>query len=83
MPKRLLVELLRVQPREAEVLAARLRSARIDVSLGADPIYESLNFADGVPVLVAKRTGLRRLGFWLNQPRLARAYAGLHVLLSR
>jgi hypothetical protein len=55
MPKRLLVELLRVQPREAEVLAARLRFAGIDVSLGADPIYESLNFADGVPVLVAEK----------------------------
>jgi hypothetical protein len=53
-PKRLLVELLRVQPREAEVIAARLRSAGIDVSLGGDPIYESVSFADGVAVLVAK-----------------------------
>jgi hypothetical protein len=50
----LLVELLRVQPKEAEVIAARLRSAGIEVTLGGDPIYESLSFADGVPVLVAK-----------------------------
>jgi hypothetical protein len=52
-PKHELVELLRVQPREAEVLAALLRSAGIEATLGSDSVYESLSFADGVPVLVA------------------------------
>ena len=51
--RRQLVELLRVQPREAEVLAARLRSAGIEATLGADAVYESVSFADGVAVFVA------------------------------
>ena len=49
-----LVELTRVQPFEAEVIAARLRSEGIDASLGPDAaVYESVSFADGVPVYVA------------------------------
>jgi hypothetical protein len=47
------VELVRVQPIEAEVVAARLRAAGFDVTLGPDPVYESVGFADGVPVFVA------------------------------
>jgi hypothetical protein len=47
-----LVEIVRVQPREAEVIAARLRSAGIEATLGADEVYESVSFADGVPVYV-------------------------------
>jgi hypothetical protein len=49
-----LVELMRVQPREAEVVTALLRSAGIEATVGPDPIYESLNFTDGVPVFVAE-----------------------------
>jgi hypothetical protein len=48
-----LVELTRVQPFEAEVIAARLRSSGIEATLGADSPYESISFADGVPVFVA------------------------------
>jgi hypothetical protein len=48
-----LVELTRVQPFEAEVIAARLRAAGIEVTLGAGSVYESVSFADGVPVYVA------------------------------
>jgi hypothetical protein len=49
-----LVELLRVQPREVEVVSAFLRSAGIETVLGPDPIYESVSFADGVPIFVAE-----------------------------
>jgi hypothetical protein len=47
-----LVELTRVQPFEAEVIAARLRASGIEATLGAGSVYESLSFADGVPVFV-------------------------------
>ena len=47
-----LVELTRVQPFEAEVIAARLRASGIDATLGAGSVYESVSFADGVPVYV-------------------------------
>lgn len=47
-----LVELTRVQPFEAEVLAARLRAEGIAATLGADSVYESLTFAEGVAVFV-------------------------------
>ena len=50
-----LVELVRVQPREAEVVSALLRSAGIETVLGPDPIYESLSFTDGVPIFVAEQ----------------------------
>lgn len=46
------VELTRVQPIEAEVIAARLRSEGIPATVGADSVYPSLTFAGGVPVLV-------------------------------
>jgi hypothetical protein len=47
------VELTRVQPFEAEVIAARLRSSGIAATVGADSVYPSLTFADGVPVFVS------------------------------
>jgi hypothetical protein len=53
-PRERLVELLRVQPREAEVVSALLRSAGIETVLGPDPIYESVSFTDGVPIFVAE-----------------------------
>jgi hypothetical protein len=48
-----LVELTRVQPFEAEVIAARLRASGIEATLGADSPYESLSFAEGMPVFVS------------------------------
>jgi hypothetical protein len=47
------VELTRVQPFEAEVIAARLRASGIAATVGADSIYPSVSFADGVPVYVS------------------------------
>ncbi len=47
-----IIELMRVQPIEAEVIAARLRAAGIPAMVGADSVYPSLAFADGVPVFV-------------------------------
>ncbi|HUE61226.1 MAG TPA: hypothetical protein VMO88_16780 [Acidimicrobiales bacterium] len=46
------VELTRVQPFEAEVIAARLRASGIEATVGADSVYPSVAFADGVPVFV-------------------------------
>lgn len=46
------VELTRVQPIEAEVIAARLRASGIRATVGADSVYPSVTFADGVPVFV-------------------------------
>jgi hypothetical protein len=46
------IELTRVQPIEAEVIAARLRASGIRVTVGAESVYPSLTFADGVPVFV-------------------------------
>jgi hypothetical protein len=46
------VELTRVQPFEAEVIAARLRDSGIEATVGADSPYESVSFAEGVPVFV-------------------------------
>jgi hypothetical protein len=46
------VELTRVQPFEAEVIAARLRASGIEATIGADSVYESVSFAEGVPVFV-------------------------------
>jgi hypothetical protein len=46
------IELTRVQPIEAEVIAARLRAAGIAATVGPDSIYPSLTFANGVPVFV-------------------------------
>jgi hypothetical protein len=47
-----MVELTRLQPIEAEVIAARLRASGIPATVGADSVYPSLTFADGVPVFV-------------------------------
>jgi hypothetical protein len=49
-----LVELMRVQPFEAEVIAARLRAWGIAAAVGADSVYPSVTFADGVPVFVSE-----------------------------
>jgi hypothetical protein len=46
------VELTRVQPIEAELIVARLLASGISATLGADSVYPSLTFADGVPVFV-------------------------------
>jgi hypothetical protein len=51
-PRDRVVELTRVQPIEAEVIAARLRASGIPATVGADSVYPSLTFADGVPVFV-------------------------------
>lgn len=48
-----LVELTRVQPFEAEVIAARLRASGIPATVGADSVYPSVTIADGVPVFVS------------------------------
>jgi hypothetical protein len=48
------VELTRVQPIEAEVIVARLRSSGIAATIGADSVYPSLTFADGVPIFVSE-----------------------------
>ena len=50
---KVIVELTRVQPIEAEVIAARLRAAGIEATAGADSVYPSVTFADGVPVFVS------------------------------
>ena len=51
-PRDGVVELTRVQPIEAEVIAARFRASGIPTTVGADSVYPSLTFADGVPVFV-------------------------------
>ena len=51
-PDARLIELTRVQPFEAEVIAARLRSQGIDAVLGSDSVYESISFSEGVSILV-------------------------------
>jgi hypothetical protein len=56
-----LIELTRVQPFEADVIAARLRASGIDATVGADSIYESVSFAEGVPVLVSADDAPRAL----------------------
>ncbi len=48
-----LIELTRVQPFEAEVIAARLRASGIDATVGVDSVYESVSFAEGVAVFVS------------------------------
>ena len=51
---KIIVELTRVQPIEAEVIAARLRAAGIEATVGADSVYPSVTFADGIPIYVAE-----------------------------
>jgi hypothetical protein len=53
------VELTRVHPIEAEVIAARLRASGIPATVGADSVYPSVTFADGVAVLVAAADAAR------------------------
>lgn len=48
-----IVELTRVQPIEAEVIAARLRASGIAATVGADSVYPSVTVADGVPIYVS------------------------------
>lgn len=60
-PREGVVELIRVQPIEAEVIVARLRAAGIPAITGADSVYPSLTIAYGVPVFVpAKDAALAR-----------------------
>jgi hypothetical protein len=47
-----IVELTRAPRFEAELIVARLRAEEIEASLGADAVYGSLTFAEGVPVFV-------------------------------
>jgi hypothetical protein len=54
-----LAELMRVQPFEAEVIAARLRASGIDAIVGPGSPYESLGFASGVPIFVPADDVLR------------------------
>jgi hypothetical protein len=55
------VEIIRVQPIEAQVIAARLRGSGIHVLLGPDSPYESVTVAEGMPVMVpAKDEALAR-----------------------
>ncbi len=51
-PREGVVELTRVQPIEAEVIAARLRASGISATVDADSVYPSLTVANGVPVFV-------------------------------
>jgi hypothetical protein len=54
-PNRRFVELVRVSALEAPVVVNRLRAAGAGTAnLGAEPIYRSFAFTDGVPVLVAE-----------------------------
>jgi hypothetical protein len=56
-----IVELTRVQPIEAEVIAARLRASGINAIVGADSLYPSVTVADGVPVFVSADDAPRAL----------------------
>jgi hypothetical protein len=47
-----IVEVTRVHPIEAEVIAARLRASGIPATVGADSAYPSLTFTAGAPVFV-------------------------------
>lgn len=62
-----LVELTRVQPIEAEIVAARLRASGIDAIVGANSVYPSVTFADGVPVFVLAGD-VQRASALLEQP---------------
>jgi hypothetical protein len=66
-----LVELTRVQPFEAEVIAARLRASGIPATVGADSVYPSVTFADGVPVFVLAEDAPRAISLLEDhdQPR--------------
>jgi hypothetical protein len=53
------VELTRVQPIEAEVIAAKLRASGIPATAGPESVYPSLTFSDGVPVFVPAEDAAR------------------------
>jgi hypothetical protein len=61
------VELVRVQPIEAEVITARLRAFGIPAEAGADSVYPSVTFADGVPVYVSAEDAPRALALLEDQ----------------
>ncbi|MGB7050742.1 MAG: DUF2007 domain-containing protein [Acidimicrobiales bacterium] len=61
------MELTRVQPFEAEVIAARLRASGIEATLGAGSVYESISFADGVPVFVPAEDASRAMALLEEQ----------------
>ena len=63
------VELVRVQPIEAEVILARLRAAGIRAITGADSVYPSLTIAYGVPVFVPAEDAARGEGPARRRPR--------------
>jgi hypothetical protein len=56
-----LTELTRVQPFEAGVLAAHLRALGIEATVGAGSVYESVSFAEGIPVLVSVEDASRAM----------------------
>ena len=49
------VELTRLQPIEAEVVVAHLRSLGIAAIAGADSVYPSMTVTDGVPIFVSAK----------------------------
>jgi hypothetical protein len=53
-PDRRFVELIRVPALEASMIVNRLRASGVTTAnLGAEPIYRSLSFTEGVPIVVA------------------------------
>jgi hypothetical protein len=64
-----LVEITRVQPFEASVIAARLEASGIEAVVGATSVYESVSFADGVPVLVSSEDVPRALALLNSDDR--------------
>lgn len=53
-PDRRFVELSRVPALEASMIVNRLRAGGVTTAnLGAEPIYRSLSFTEGVPIVVA------------------------------
>lgn len=65
-----IIELTRVQPIEAEVIAALLRSSGIPATVGADSVYPSITVADGVPVFVSADDAPRALALLEERDRL-------------
>lgn len=54
-PNRRIVELVRVPALEARMLVNRLRAeGAASADVGAEPIYGSFDFAEGIPVFVAE-----------------------------
>ena len=62
-----LVELTHVQPIEAEMIVARLHASGIEAAPGAGSVYESLSFADGVPVYVPAEDASRAMALLEGQ----------------